>query len=180
MRHCVTGPGGPPPSDGPTAGAPGEDVGEGHPSETSHPGIGVALGRRTPKNRGRRGKPLQSKTAAQKERDEVHQEGKVHKDRRGALSGWESRWVQDGWFILSRSGVVIVVWTQKQNSKVLQETKEYIKRYFTEQNERLYTSTHRKQSQPKHHIQNIGGTDSNTMNQPREQAQAGLNSVISH
>ena len=35
--HNITGPGGPPPNDGPTAGAPGEDVSEGHPSETSHP-----------------------------------------------------------------------------------------------------------------------------------------------
>ena len=68
---CVTGPGGPRPSDGPTAGVPGEDNGEGHPSETSHPRIGVALGRRTPEDRGRRGKPLNSQmTAARKERNE--------------------------------------------------------------------------------------------------------------
>ena len=47
LRHW---PGGPPPNDGPTAGAPGEDVSKGHSSETSHPRGGA--GQENPRGQG--------------------------------------------------------------------------------------------------------------------------------
>ena len=55
-------------------------------------------------------------TAAQRERNEDHQESKL-RIRRQALSGWEFRWVQDGWIIRSRFGVVMVR-TQMQSSNI--------------------------------------------------------------